>query len=204
MQRVGRIGKDLVAGESDSETGLYYYRARYYDQTSGRFLTEDPTRFHAGINFYSYVSNSPVDNADPMGLYQLKGFPPEQAAQMSIAIGELWAKLREKPCCIDPKLRDRLLGLLQPGDGDGGVTFVYAKKIGKGYCGAVGGLSNFFGFETNTILIADSSTPGCGCLPATILHELDHLTWKNVTSWDPEKHPEGLERQCFPSGSSCK
>jgi RHS repeat-associated protein len=28
--------------ESDHETGLYYYRARYYDQGSGRFLSEDP------------------------------------------------------------------------------------------------------------------------------------------------------------------
>jgi RHS repeat-associated protein len=42
MQSVGGIGKGLVASESDTETGLYYYRARYYDPTAGRFLGEDP------------------------------------------------------------------------------------------------------------------------------------------------------------------
>jgi RHS repeat-associated protein len=47
--------------EFDGETGLYYYRARYYDQTTGRFLGEDPLRFEAGSNFYSYALNDPVD-----------------------------------------------------------------------------------------------------------------------------------------------
>ena len=41
--------------ESDSETGLYYYRARYYDASMGRFLNEDPVQFKGGIDFYSYV-----------------------------------------------------------------------------------------------------------------------------------------------------
>jgi RHS repeat-associated protein len=53
--------------ESDSETGMYYYRARYYDPTTGRFLTEDPLRFHAGSNFYIYTFNSPQSLIDPSG-----------------------------------------------------------------------------------------------------------------------------------------
>ena len=31
--------------EFDTETNLYYYRARYYDPVGGRFATEDPFRF---------------------------------------------------------------------------------------------------------------------------------------------------------------
>ena len=58
-----------TARESDSETGLYYYRARYYDPGTGRFLSEDPTMFDSGQNnFYEYVGNSPVINFDPTGL----------------------------------------------------------------------------------------------------------------------------------------
>jgi RHS repeat-associated protein len=56
--------------ELDSETGLYYYRARYYDQTTGRFLGEDPIGFDAGANFYAYVSNRPQNFADALGLSQ--------------------------------------------------------------------------------------------------------------------------------------
>jgi RHS repeat-associated protein len=57
-----------TARESDTETGLYYYRARYYDPQAGRFLGEDPIGFDGGGNFYRYVYNSPVGLSDPMGL----------------------------------------------------------------------------------------------------------------------------------------
>jgi RHS repeat-associated protein len=54
--------------ESDQETGLYYYRARYYDPTIGRFTSEDPIGLQGGPNFYDYVGNDPVDFNDPRGL----------------------------------------------------------------------------------------------------------------------------------------
>jgi RHS repeat-associated protein len=54
--------------ESDPETGLNYYRARYYDPTTGRFFSQDPIRFAGSINFYSYVSNNSVLRIDPSGL----------------------------------------------------------------------------------------------------------------------------------------
>lgn len=58
--------------EFDSEVGLYYYRARYYDANSGRFLQQDPD---AGklqnpitfVNKYTYVGNNPVMYSDPSG-----------------------------------------------------------------------------------------------------------------------------------------
>lgn len=54
--------------EIDSETGFYYYRARYYDPVIGRFISEDPLGFGAGVNFYAYVDNNPVNANDPSGL----------------------------------------------------------------------------------------------------------------------------------------
>jgi RHS repeat-associated protein len=57
-----------TARESDTETGLYYYRARYYDPAPGRFLSEDPAMFGGGIDLYKYVLNSPTNFVDPRGL----------------------------------------------------------------------------------------------------------------------------------------
>jgi len=59
-----------TARESDPETGLYYYRARYYDSAMGRFLSEDPIDFDGGMNFYVYVGNNPVIYFDPDGMQQ--------------------------------------------------------------------------------------------------------------------------------------
>ncbi len=54
--------------DSDSETSLYYYRARYFDPKLGRFVSEDPIGLHGGANFYLYVLNDPVKWIDAMGL----------------------------------------------------------------------------------------------------------------------------------------
>jgi RHS repeat-associated protein len=56
-----------TARESDTETGLYYYRARYYDTSAGRFINEDPLGFRAGSNLYRYAINAPVNWQDPDG-----------------------------------------------------------------------------------------------------------------------------------------
>jgi len=57
-----------TAREFDSETNLYFYRARYFDPNSGRFLSEDPMRFTMGANFFPYVHNDPMNRIDPFGL----------------------------------------------------------------------------------------------------------------------------------------
>lgn len=54
--------------EFDEATGLYYYRARYYDSALGRFLSPDPLGLASGdANFYRYVGNDPVRLVDPFG-----------------------------------------------------------------------------------------------------------------------------------------
>ncbi len=54
-------GKDL-----DEDTGLYYFNARWYDPTVGRFISEDPAR--DGRAWYVYVANNPLRYVDPSGL----------------------------------------------------------------------------------------------------------------------------------------
>ena len=52
----------------DTETGLYYYRARYYNPSIGRFLQTDPIGYGDGMNMYAYCRNNGVRFVDPWGL----------------------------------------------------------------------------------------------------------------------------------------
>ncbi len=49
----------------DDESGLIYMRARYYESTSGRFISEDPEK--EGSNWVVYCGNNPVCTCDGTG-----------------------------------------------------------------------------------------------------------------------------------------
>ncbi len=91
----------FTSREWDPETGLYYYRARYYDPQVGRFITEDPLNLNmvilANRNLsgtltkkllalmlsdphtlpaYPYVGNNPLKYIDPTGKAWWVWLPP--------------------------------------------------------------------------------------------------------------------------------
>jgi RHS repeat-associated protein len=52
----------------DSETGLYYFKHRYYYPSIGRFMQPDPLGGVSGLNEYTYANNAPESSGDPLGM----------------------------------------------------------------------------------------------------------------------------------------
>jgi RHS repeat-associated protein len=68
LQGAAMSGFAYTGREWDAEISLYYYRARYYDPSSARFISEDPINLAGGINMYAFVGGNPVRYVDPSGL----------------------------------------------------------------------------------------------------------------------------------------
>src|SRR5215469_6909592 len=74
MSSVGQIASTCdriwrIGSEDSKDSNASYYRARYYDSSTGRFLNEDAARFRGSkSDFYVYVRNRSTRMSDPLGL----------------------------------------------------------------------------------------------------------------------------------------
>lgn len=96
--RMGSVPTDkLFTGQRLDETGLYYYNARYYDPTLGRFISPDTIIPNPAnpqcFNRFSYCLNNPLKYIDPIGLTDVAviecPLTPEQQAYLELLVGTL-------------------------------------------------------------------------------------------------------------------
>ncbi|WP_235430454.1 RHS repeat-associated core domain-containing protein [Xanthomonas sp. MUS 060] len=99
-------------GREHDQSGLYYYRARYYMAELGRFISEDPLQLAAGPNSYAYVGSNPISFIDPYGLEAVIAppipyLPPWvgeidgilSAGPGGVIVGALWPSPMGAPSC---------------------------------------------------------------------------------------------------------
>ena len=78
----------------DEESGLYFYRARYYIWAKGRFLQRDPFGYVGGMNLYDYVDDRPTFATDPMGQAPVLSMQNEESSKGKCGVNALvidWA-----------------------------------------------------------------------------------------------------------------
>jgi RHS repeat-associated protein len=178
-----------------------YYRARYYDPSSGRFQSEDRFRWAENGNFYSYVRNRPLYFRDPSGWLSIgPGFSPQCLADLLNAIQILKQRAKSTPCCnnffasqglhmpLDTMIDSPLFT----------VNFDPNGNVGKNEKGTFAYTNPGNSFDINV-------TPlGCGTGPThlaqDLAHELAHLSLGHASEYYnhhplPEKPDHARARQ---------
>jgi len=210
-----------TARELDSETGLYFYRARYYDPLFGRFLTEDPTGV-GGMNGYAYSENRPTSLVDPAGLASTDPSGDAGVDAVAATLARIRRLLPDDPKClkflcsnkisplsaIDDILNNHLLGLatIQPTrNADGTLSVINAAtSIIPGQAISVNRIGAYFSSSYNGLPLSTNNGRISGGTAAAqgfiLLHELGHVT--NVLENDlnnkraGERNNNLLQKEC--------
>lgn len=184
-------------GRDNDETGLIYYRARYYHPNMQRFVTEDPLRFRGGENnFYVYTNNSPTQASDPLGLFMIdsatcrnkdtRGFIRSMAAVA-------YDTAMNKPNCLNCSQRQAFKARWEDL-----VISCWPSNYTPNGRPACGFQNDSLG--TNVIWLTPQglNAQGCWSVPGTIFHETLHtLTSMLGPEYAGEQIVRELEANCF-------
>ena len=101
------------------EAGLFYYKARMYSPTLGRFLQTDPIGYADGLNWYNYVGGDPINSVDPLGLVEVC-FTVTDPSKVT---GDLITTQSHRECTTIPNETPRLNDVPNGGgEGDGDIV----------------------------------------------------------------------------------
>ncbi len=120
-------------GVMDEGNGVYYMRARYYDPSVGRFISEDPIGFGGGdVNLYSYALNNPINFIDPEGLCRWPNFdesiiPPNNKGGSPLIDSAILLCMIARESHFNPSAG---IGTNNSGKGLLGVTVAAATSVG--------------------------------------------------------------------------
>jgi RHS repeat-associated protein len=125
-------GRFLYTGQAwITELGMYYYKARMYSATLGRFMQTDPIGMAGGPNLYAYVSNDPINLQDPVGMLEEGG--DEYITSHTYTLNQVCTGTRINGGCGAGGIADGLSGFSTAGVGGQAPAYGSTAYGGGGY-----------------------------------------------------------------------
>jgi len=147
---------------TDPESGLQYLRARYYDPSTGQFVSRDPMVAKT-MSPYSYVSGNPLNATDPSGLAQIDYW----------GANCVWIPFTDHSGC-DTHLSPQqgaggvavagAVGVCVAGGCEAAATAIAATRVGSACIGAAGALGRFFTRDPQAEDVSADSTEMAGIM----------------------------------------
>jgi RHS repeat-associated protein len=119
---------------TDTESGLQWLRARYYDPTTGQFLTVDPLAAATGAR-YAYAGSDPIANSDPTGLFCVFGHNSDGSCRGSGVVNAAVGAVKEGAHLADDAVTDPFY-LMYWGslDANGAIHWTLGHAFGQAGC----------------------------------------------------------------------